>query len=281
MTEEAQVRMAEAFAARHPEDVARILERAAISDVAGLLAKWRPEISGSVASRMVPQVAAAGVAALPTEDAVRVLEAMRSSAAASVLGKVNEGARNLLVDAMRGDASAPVRRLLAQPPGTAGSVMEPIVPAVAVDVMASEAVELLRASFPEARSFVYAVSRDGILEGVSTVAELAFAGAAPVRTVMKTGIESIPSRASLEALAGHPGWRKVHQLPVVAPDGRLLGVVHHEVVRRIEAELGTSTARPPAASTAAALGSFYALGVGGFVAWVGQAVLTPGRRDAP
>ncbi len=281
MTEVAQARVAEAYACRHPEAVARIMEGAAPSEVAAVFERWRPDVASSVASRMIAQAAAMSIAALPTEVAVQVLVAMRPAGAANAVGKMIEGDRARLLDALPRDVADPTRRLLAQPPGTAGAVMDPIVPTVPVEVTASEAVEIVRATFPEARSFVYAVSSAGKLEGVASLAELAFAGNAPVRSVMRVGLEALPARATLKVLAGHPGWSKVHQLPVVAPDGRLLGVVRHEVVRRIEAELGKSVTPAPAASTAAALGTFYALGVAGLVSWVGQIVVAPERSEAP
>jgi magnesium transporter len=175
-----------------------------------------------------------------------------------------------------------MRGLLRYSEGTAGALMDPEVLAVAESVSAGDALERLRKSARHALYYVYVVSEDQKLAGVVNIRELMGArpdqllGLIAVRTV-----ESLPARASWESIVAHPAWKRVHALPVIETDGRFLGVVRYEAVRKLEERLAKTGLEDHGAQTGAALGELYGLGLRGLFEWAASVVLgsaESGRR---
>ncbi len=279
--EDPLTRVSEAFAKKYPSDVALLLERAEPSAVASLFSEWSPQCRGAVLSKMLESAGARCLAELETADGAAALETLRPARAASILAKLSSTERSSILTSMGRAAAAPVERLLEQAVGTAGSVMDPTVASLTAEMTGEAALELLRTMARRPRSHVYVVSRDGVLEGVVTVAQLVFSQELTVGSLMTKDLDSLPASASLETIASHPAWKARHQLPVVAPDGKLLGAIRYEVVRRIETELGLGVSRPNSAQTAAALGEFYGIGIAGVADWVTHLVLAPTRGSTP
>ena len=73
-----------------------------------------------------------------------------------------------------------------------------------------------------------------------------------------------PTTHSKRLLVMHPAWKRLHALPVVDREGRLLGAIRYGALRAIEAELGERLLRFDA-RVAPALAELCALGVAAIV----------------
>lgn len=272
----------EVFAAEHPNDFARLLDRGAVSDVAPLFERMDRASAARLLSRMNATRAAELVAQIEREQAAQLLAAAGASRAALILSHVDAATRRALLDRMSGREADAVRRLLLHGARTAGSVMDAMVLSIAEDATAGEALEQAKQHAAHTLFYLYVVDRDQLLVGVVTLTELL--GAAPetpVQSMMTDRPDAIGSRASLLAIAAHPAWRDHHALPVVDDRGVLVGAIRYETARRIESELGKAVKQSDVSQTAGALGQLYAIGALGMVEWM--TALGPGkhRRGGP
>jgi magnesium transporter len=265
------------FAQEHPNDVARLLDRGNVEQVAPLLTGLDRASSARLLARMNPSIAGAVVARLDREVAAPLLAAVGASRAALILSHVDAATRRSLLEQMTGREAEAVRRLLVHTARTAGSIMDAMVLSVADDANVAEALELVKQNASHALFYVYIVDRDQRLVGVITQSELLGAqGDTPVRGVMTDRPDAIGARASLLAISAHPGWRHYHALPVVDERGVLLGAIRYETSRRIDSELGQAVNQSDVSQTAGALAQLYAIGALGMVEWL--TVLAPSRR---
>lgn len=275
------MRLLTTFAQEHASDVARMLERGSAEQVAPLLDRLERDDAARLLARMTPRNAAEALLALTREAAGELLDELGASRAALLLSHLGAGDRQELLAQLKGRHADAVRRLLIHAARTAGSVMDAMVLSVADDATITDALDHVRRHADSGLFYVYVVDRDQHLVGVITLAELLGADpAAAVRALMTDRPEYIGARASLLAIAAHPGWRRHHALPVVDDAGVLLGAVRYETARRIEHELGQAVRQSDVGQTASALGQLYAIGALGMVDWVNVLVPSKRKREA-
>ncbi|HMJ15719.1 MAG TPA: CBS domain-containing protein [Polyangiaceae bacterium] len=282
---DAEFSIIEAFAASHPEDVARVLEESDESGAAALLSTLGPGRAAPVIREMVPTLAARRLDRLPADEAARITEELGLDATAALLRRLSAAPRGAILDAVApGTRERSLRALLAHAPDTAGALMDPLVLAVPEDIRVREALERVRSEPANAMFYVYVVGGRGQLVGVVNQRELMLAPAdAVVRSIMAAPPERLPANASAQAIVAHPAWRRVHALPVVDRQGRFLGAIRYKTARRLEHELGRATKAPSPEVTARALAELYGLAFAGMGEWALTAVRGPssGEGEAP
>ncbi|MET0386877.1 MAG: CBS domain-containing protein [Polyangiales bacterium] len=267
----------ETFAAEHPNDVARLLDRGTAEQVAPLLDRLERDASARLLSRMNPITAAGVLVRFERDVAAELLAAIGASRGALVLSHVDAATRRSILERMKGREAEAVRRLLLHGARTAGSVMDAMVLSVNEDASVSEALAQAKQHSAHVLFYLYVVDREQKLIGVVTLAELFGADPdVPVQSVMTDRPDAIGSRASLLAIAAHPGWRDHHAMPVVDERGVLLGAIRYETARRIESELGQAVNQSDVSQTAGALAQLYAIGALGMVEWL--TALSPSKR---
>ena len=174
-----------------------------------------------------------------------------------------------------------LRRALRFPEGTAGALMDPAVLALPDDITVGEARAQLRRQASQLLHYLFVVDRAGRLVGVLDIGELMRARVRdPIRTVMHERVEHLPAWTPSNAVRLHPGWLTFHALPVTDEDGRLVGAIRYQTMRRLEQEAdGGETARQTTV-TVGALGELFHLGLAGMVEGVATAA-TPQPRRLP
>jgi magnesium transporter len=258
----------ESLAQEHPSDIARQLDRGSAEEVALLLMRLEADTGSRLLSRMNPGCAAAVLEQLQRSAAAALLSAAGPSRAALILSHAGEPLRRAVLVEMKGREAEAVRRLLLHSARTAGSIMDAMVLSVVDDASADEALSHVKQHATHALFYVYVVDRDQRLVGVTTLRELLLSKPdAKLQNVMRERPETIASRASLLAIAAHPGWRYYHAMPVVDPQGVLLGAIRYETARNLERELGQDVRQSDVAETAGALAQLYAIGALGMVEW--------------
>jgi magnesium transporter len=225
---------------------------------------------------MAPGAVAACAAALPAERLAEIVAALPLDGAAAVLHRVDPGRRDAVLAALPVTSEAPLRRLLAYDPHTAGALADPLVLALPDDLTVDEAQQQLRGTGEHLFYYFYIVSREQRLVGVVDLRELM--AARPRDTL---GAIMNPNPIRLEAgtgfatLAAHPAWQELDALPVVDADGRLVGAIPHIAVRRLEAELGLRARSESVVATLVGLSELYWAGLAGMFPRVAAAVLPP------
>jgi magnesium transporter len=272
--------VARVLAEGHPGDAARVLERFDEASAADILAEWAPRPAARVLEQMMPELAAAGLSRLPPATAREVLAELHLDSVVGLLRRAPEEAREAVMAGMSEGRREPLRRLLAHPEGTAGGLMDPMVLALPDDVDAEAAMQRVRQSPQHALAYLYVVDRAGRLVGVTSLRDLMTAAPrAHLGTLTRTPVMRLHAGDDRRAILVHPGWNEFHALPVVDAEGRFLGAVRYETLRRLEIE-GAAQPAERAVSVAVSLGELYWMGLSGLVEGLGAVALrgAGGRR---
>jgi magnesium transporter len=274
----ASLALASAYAAAHPSEVARLLEAASDVERAELLRDLGAPTAAPVLAAATPRCAAEALAQLSKEDAARILETLDSGAAAALLLRLPQAEVAALLAPLSAARSAQLRMLLQYGPACAGGRIDPRAPAVPESVTAAEALRRVLREPEGALYYVYVLDDAQRLVGVINLRELMSApGDRRVDALMVRSPDRLQADDSLERIARHPAWRRVHALPVVDGSGRFLGALRYAVFRAIEAELGHSVSGPDAGRSASALAELYGLGANALLHLAARSPRSPGE----
>jgi magnesium transporter len=270
--------VARALAEGHPGDAARVLERFTPEAASALLAQLAAPAAAAILEQMMPDRATECLARLPPDTAQSLLRELHLDSVAGLLRPVGEEAREAVLAAMDADRSEPLRRLLAHPEGTAGALMDPQVVALPDDLEAEAALRRVREAPQRALAYLYVVDRSRRLVGVTRLRELLRAPVgARLGAVMGAPVMRLHADDDRRAILVHPGWNEFHALPVVDAEGRFMGAVRYETLRRLEIE-GAARDRDRVVSVAVSLGELYWMGLSGLVEGLGSVALRGARR---
>jgi magnesium transporter len=254
-------RLAEQLIERHPERAALVLERAAVAESARLVERS----SALQAAVLIQGVSPASLLVqLETGAAARALDSMALDIAARLLRRVPAEAQGRLIERMAARRARAVRALLRFPENSAGAWMDPDALALPEDLTARESLRRVREGAAHAGYYLYVVDRQQRLIGALNLRELLLARPrARLLEVMRRDPLAIPASADGMALIRHPGWSRVHCLPVVDERGGYLGAVRYRTLRALEASLLAARARDVDAGRA--LGELLAAGAAGLL----------------
>jgi magnesium transporter len=189
------------------EDAAPIFERLDEPEQERLVETMPPESVAGIASEMAADDRADLFSALPEEVGVQVFEALQ---------KVDP------------EAAQEVREIEKWPETSAGHLMTTDYVSVGPRIQVVQAMESVRKRAKEREEFVYVVYvlDQGKLLGVASLRELIAADPEQgIAEVMRTNILSVPPTMDQEDVARRMAKYDLNVMPVVADDGRLLGVI--------------------------------------------------------
>jgi magnesium transporter len=137
--------------------------------------------------------------------------------------------RGRLIAALPGGAADRLRQQMSYAPETAGAMMTPQVFSLSIDLTVQGAIAVLRRAPEETIYYLYVTDRDGKLAGVVSMRRLLLAGPREaIEGLVHRDVVTIPAHLDREEVARIMDQKGFLALPVVGPDGRLLGVVSHE-----------------------------------------------------
>ena len=233
-------------------DSAVVLTNASPRDAAGVLAQMSPHVAAEVLERLDADVGAALVGELGQDCAARLSRRLTESHRAEVFAKLPARPKRAL------------ETLLGFPENSAGALMDPNVLALAEDLTAGEALDRVREVPDQARYNVYVVDRSQVLVGVVNLRELLLAAPAQqIAGVMTRDPARLDSKADRSVVLSHPGWKRVHSIPVVDGQGGYLGAVRYRTLRELEEKLLGAVLSD--ANAGEALGEVFAAGASGLL----------------
>jgi magnesium transporter len=269
----AELMLVRAFAAAHPEEVARFIERLPPEGAAEVLGALEAESAADVLSRAVPLIAAHSLARLDLKSGGEILEAAHPALAADLLFRLAQATRARLLDAIAPARAEELKRMTQYGPRCAGGRLDPRAPALPETLSVSEVFERLRAYPAGVMHYVYAIDAERRLTGVINMRELMLAPmAAPLGTIITRNPEALFAHDPLEVIARHAGWKRNHALPVIDRSRRFLGALRYSTFRAIETELGQAAAGPDADQTASSLAELCAVGASAMTRFIGAAL---------
>jgi len=227
------------------DDALALLEDLSSGELSVLFTFLGDETLAVLLSRLDDRDAASILQRMSVAQAADVLEEIQPDDATDIFAEMEQAApevaSTILVE-MEPEEAAELRELMAYPPDTAGGIMTPAFVAVFPELRADETVVALRRVAEEAETinYVYVVDREERLLGVLSLHSLVLSRPeTPVRDLMWPDIVSVPVDADQEVAARILTDRDLLALPVIDPDGKLLGIITADDVADILDEEAT------------------------------------------
>ncbi len=219
----------EEFLAKHPEDAVPLLERQTPAEVAKILARYPAAETISVWERLSPDIGIRALEVLEDAQATDVLRHLDPTRSAALLVMREEEARSHFLSMLPEAEADELRSILAYPPDSAGSLMDPRVILLRGETTVRDALARIRALRRRGMRRLFVVDRNNHLEGQVDIQDIATANAStrleeiqrPVRAVVNA---VAPREEVVETIESF----KLTDLPVVDADGRLIGVVRYQ-----------------------------------------------------
>jgi Mg/Co/Ni transporter MgtE len=226
----------------HPGTAAAVLETLATPSAAALLQDAPPQLGAAVAARMLPSPASRCLLRMAPDAAAAIVGAMPPAAAAPLLRAWPLQRRDPLLAMLPNRVAIAIRLLLGFPGTSVGAWMDPEPPLLPIDCDAHAALERLRAEAADLDRVAFVVDREQQLRGRVRTAELLRAAPdTPLRALLEPAATSLQARGDLLGYREEPAWNDGDPLPVIARDGRVIGMLRHTDLTR-----GLAAAHPAA-----------------------------------
>lgn len=268
------------FFEMHPDDAARVLEVTPAREAAGLLESIEPVAAAAVAGSMAALSSSSCLAAMKPEPAAAVLAELPMDTAVRLLRQMNAAVQETLLGLLPDKMEHPARLLLQYPENTAGALMDPMAAAVPEDVAAGQVNRLIQNDPDGVFYYIYVVDRDHRLTGVVDLRQVMRADpAVPVSAIMHTDLTTLAAGTDLITLLRHPGWRDLDALPVVDEKGIFLGMIRQRLIRQLSQEAEREGHSIESWEVLLALGELYWIGLGEFLEILMQPLPRPPSSD--
>lgn len=224
----------------HPETAAAVIETLTAESAAALLHDMSPRLSAPVVARMLPAPASRSLLRMAPAAAAAIVRVMPPATAAPLLRAWPLQQRDALLALLPHRTGIMIRLLLGFPGTSVGAWMDPEPQLLPADCDAGAALDRLRAEARDLERVAFVVDREQQLRGRVRTAELLRADpGAHLRTLIEPAAVVLQARADLLGYRDDPAWASGDPLPVVARDGRVIGVLSHSDFAR-----GLAAARP-------------------------------------
>jgi magnesium transporter len=215
----------------HPEDLADIIGDLEPDEAGELLARLPAEDAAPIFERLDEREQGELVEQMPAESIAEIASEMAADNRADLFSALPEAVGEQVFEALRKvdpEAAQEVRDIEKWPDRSAGHLMTTDYVVVSPRMHVSEALDIVRARAREREEFVYVVyvlDQDK-LAGVVSLRELLIADPTHgIAEVMRTNVLSVPPTMDQEDVARRMAKYDLNVMPVVAEDGKLLGVI--------------------------------------------------------
>jgi magnesium transporter len=215
----------------HAEDLADLVSELDPDEAAQLLARIPAEDAAPIFERLDEHEQEELVEQMPAHSVAEIASEMAADDRADLFSALPEAVGDQLLEALQKvdpEAAQEVREIEKWPDTSAGHLMTTDFVSVSPRLRVSEALDVVRKRARERDEFVYvAYVLDGDkLAGVVSLRDLlASDGALGLAEVMRTHIISVPPTMDQEEVARRMAKYDLNVIPVVADDGKLLGVI--------------------------------------------------------
>ncbi|HWQ15405.1 MAG TPA: magnesium transporter [Roseiflexaceae bacterium] len=230
------------LAAAYPPDVADVIDRLDDEDQVRVFRLLELEQAADVLDETSVDATRELISELSPAEAADILEELDSDDAAAILTEDVPERQQALLAAMDPEEAADIRELLRYPPQSAGRLMNDLFVAVRPEQTAAQALDELRAVVHDAAviAYLYVLENGGRLSGTLSLRKLLVAPPTQlVGELMRPRPITVAPETDQEEVARIVSRYDLAAVPVVAPDGRMLGVVTADDVIDILVEEGT------------------------------------------
>jgi len=216
------------LALQHPSDIADVIDR--LDDLARLRVFRLLDLAHAAEVLDETDLAAtrALIARLPAGEAADLLDLLPPDDAAEILAEDVPDRQEVLLAAMEPADAAEVRALLHYPPQSAGRLMTEKFARIAPEMTAAEAITHLRGIDHEVETIrdLYALdAQDRLLGSLSLRAVIMAPEQRPLAELLQRPVVTVTPETDQEQVARLVSQYDLLAMPVVTPDGRMLGIV--------------------------------------------------------
>ena len=215
----------------HAEDLADIISELEPDEAAELLARLPAEDAAPIFERLDEHEQGELVEQMPPESVAEIASEMSSDNRADLFSLLPEAVGEQLFEALQKydpAAAQEVREIEKWPETSAGHLMTTDFVAVSPRMKVAEAMEIVRKRARERNEFVYTVYAidENRLAGVASLRDLLVASPDhQIVEIMRTHVISVPPTMDQEEVARRMAKYDLNVIPVVADDGKILGVI--------------------------------------------------------
>jgi magnesium transporter len=212
----------------HPADLAEILSDLTRQDGSKILESLDIETLADTLEEVEPEFQASLIERMPDDRIADVLEEMAPDEAADLLAELPQDRKDDLLKLMEDEEADDVRKLLTFPEDTAGGIMNTEYFIVPATYKASQVMERLRETAPEAETiyYIYVVDQDEHLLGVFSLRQLVLAQPdSLVADFMEKRMVTVDLMDSQEECAQVVSKYNLLAVPVVDEQKRIHGIV--------------------------------------------------------
>ncbi len=222
----------QSYLTRYAEETADLLEEYSPEEVASLAAELDAGSLAPVLAAASPEFAAEVIEVLDAAAGAAIFPRWPVSRAVLVLSRLGEDKQEAILALSEPGFARQAREMMAYPAGSAGSRMDPSVHTFSPETSIRSAIERLRRQ-PDRRIYdVYLVDAADRLAGVVRVQDMVTVRdeSQPLRAIARPAAAFVRATAGMEEVAELLDQHNLTTLPVLDPDGCLLGVIRHRAL---------------------------------------------------
>jgi magnesium transporter len=212
----------------HPADLAEILSDLSRQEGSKILETLDIETLADTLEEVEPDFQVSLIERMPDDRVADVLEEMAPDEAADLLAELSQERKQELLDLMEDKEAEDVLKLLNYPEDTAGGIMNTEYFTVPANFKASQVMEQLRKTSPEAETiyYIYVADQEDRLLGVFSLRQLVLAQPdALVTDFMERRVVTVDLDDSQEECAQVVSKYNLLAVPVVDEQKRIQGIV--------------------------------------------------------
>jgi sporulation protein YlmC with PRC-barrel domain len=217
----------------HPSELADILEDLAPAEREAVFTSLDEEVAAETLEEVAPKLQKALLEKLDEERIADIVEEMDPGAAADLLSELPEDQSDAILEEMEPEERQEVEGLLEFDEHSAAGCMTTEFVYLSTDATVAQAVEALRGfdGDPECVTEVYLLDEKRTLRGAVSLARLVMAQPGThLKVLAEPRVLSCPADMNQNELAEMFDKYNLHALPVVNPQGKMVGVVQSEQV---------------------------------------------------
>jgi magnesium transporter len=234
----------------HDEDLADLLKLLEVDEALRLLEHIDPDSAADIFERLDEHEQAVFVQRFGAERLAPIVSEMAADELTDLVDALPERVGDRVLHTIHPEAAAEVEELIQWGDDTAGGLMTTEYFAVPIDITVRDVIQRIRERGEEAETiyYVYGVSLGEVLEGVASLRDLLLAEPEELfEEVMTTNIQTVLPDTDQEEVARTMGKYDLTAMPVVDPEGRLLGLITIDDVVDVMAEEQTEDVQKLAA----------------------------------
>ena len=260
----------EKFINNHCLDAVQVLEQLEENDVSAFIDELTIDASVNLFSIMEPRFATICLESLDIEKAVQILELLPSRISTSILRRILDENRSIILGKMKPEIANKIKYKLTHVKNTVAALMVTNVQTIPEDMSVKETLEIIKKNIAQPGQYIFIVNRNHKLMGIVHLFRLIAAETKhKITSLMETEFFYLSPDQHLNKILKHPGWLEFNTLPVLDRDGILLGTITRKNIQFTARDMSSKIPNN-ILNAGDALGELYKIGLTSLLSGIAQ-----------